>query len=248
MIFKAEMYRFSRNGALPALLIIAIGLNALAVFGTSMQLDHVAVSSSELDEARTLALLHLGFGASLFALIYGALSVTRDFGSNAVGRVQLLAGGPVGLLVSRAVVVAPGMLAFGVLGPAAAALVAWAALPASGALFAWSNEATIVTVGMVFSTVFAGYLGQLVAWQTRRSLLTVIGLVAWTLLLETYIITLAPLIGRLLPGGLSQAMTKDTSTTTEVLGVAAGYVGYAVWLVVLAALAHLRLRRTDLVT
>jgi hypothetical protein len=105
-----------------------------------------------------------------------------------------------------------------------------------------------VTAGIAVSTVFMGYLGQFVAWQSRRSLPTVIGLVAWTVPVETFITAVAPMVGRLLPGGLGQAMMKDTSGTPELLGVPAGYVGFAVWLVVLGALAYVRLRRTDLVT
>ncbi|KHK96355.1 hypothetical protein LK09_15315 [Microbacterium mangrovi] len=247
MIIRAEIYRFLRNGALPALLIIAIGLNALAVFGTSTQLPHVPVATAATNEARTIELLHLGFGASLFSIIFGALSVTRDFGTRVVGRVRLLTGGSGRLLLSRAIVVAPGMLSFGVLGPGTVILVAWIALPSSGSSLAWSADATTIVAGTAVSTVFAGYLGQFVAWQTRRSLLTVIGLVAWTVVLETYAITLLPLIGRFLPGGLAQAMMIDTSTTTEVLDAPAGYLGYGIWLVVLGALAYWRLRRSDLV-
>ncbi|WP_344719235.1 hypothetical protein [Nesterenkonia halobia] len=222
-------------------------MNALAVYGTSSELESVPVTTAEINEARTLDLVRLGFGANLFSLLYGALSVTRDFGNNVVGRVRLHAGGSGRLLASRAVVVAPGMLAFGLLGPAAAVLTAWIVLPSSGAEFAWSSKTTTVTAGIAVSTVFAGYLGQFVAWQTRKSLITVIGLVAWTTLLESYIITLAPTVGRMLPGGLGMAMMKDTGTTDEILSVSSGYVGYVLWLAALSVLALVRLRRTDLV-
>ncbi|ROS76624.1 hypothetical protein [Cellulomonas sp. PhB143] len=245
MILRAELLRFSRSAALPSLLFIAVGLNVLSVYGTSVQMGDAA-SSAVSDQAQTIKLVGLGFGASLFAMIFGALSVTRDFTSRAVGRVQLLVGSSNRLLGSRATVVAPAMLAFGVLGAASAVITAWLALPGAGSRFVWSHDATVITLGIVFSTVFAGYLGQLVAWQVRRSLVAVIVLVAWTLLLETYLIQLIPSVGRFLPGGLGQAMLEDTSGTDEILSAGWGYVGYVVWLVVLSGLAVWRLRKTDL--
>jgi hypothetical protein len=129
MILRAELYRFLRNGAAPALLIVMVGMIVLSVYGTSVQYGHGAATNLMLDQQRTLALVDLGFAGTLFAMIFGALSVTRDFTTQAVGRIRLLAGGSGRLLASRAVVVAPAMISFGVFGAAAAIVTAAAVLP-----------------------------------------------------------------------------------------------------------------------
>lgn len=244
MMLRAEFMRLSRAGALPALLFIAVGLNALSVYGNSTQLAPDGVSQLSA-AAMTVKLVGLGFGASLFSMIFGALSVTRDFANRSLGRVKQLAGSTERLFVVRALVVAPALLAFGVLGAASACVVAWLSLPAVGSEFVWSHDAKVIVVGVVASTFLAGYLGQCIAWQSRKSLVTVVVLVAWTLLLETYIIQLVPAVGRLLPGGLTQAMLLDTSSTDQILDPRGGYIGYCLWLLVLGASALLRLRRTD---
>ncbi|MBO3663641.1 hypothetical protein [Microbacterium stercoris] len=241
----AESYRFLRNGPFASLIFISVALNALAAVGTGTMLEPIEHSTAELDQELTLQLVRMGFASTLFAMIHGALSVTRDFGSGGIVRQKLLAGGSVRLVASRAVVVAPQMVVFGVLGPAAAIVPAFFLLPAQGADFAWSDDASVVVVGIAVATIFSGYLGQMVAWQSRKSLITVIALAAWTMLLETYIIQLVPAVGRLLPGGLGLAMMDDTSTTEEILPIGCGYLGFAAWLILLAGLAVLRLRRTD---
>jgi hypothetical protein len=245
-MIRAESYRIYRGWTFLGLLGVAILLNALSAYGTQSSMVHVDLTTTAINRAATEHLVGLGFGASLFSMIFGVIVVTRDFGNFSIGRHAHLSRGPSRLLGMRALASAVPMLVFGLAGAASVLIVTALTLPRTGASFDLGGHGWAILVGVVGSVALAGYLGQMVAWQTRRSLWTVTGLVAWTLLAEPLVITLVPAFGRFLPGGAAQGMLMDTSSTTEILTPAWAYVVYIGWLAGLSSLAVYRLRSTDL--
>jgi len=245
-VIRAEIYRIQRGWTFWSLLGVAIFLNVLAAYGTQSQMGHVEFATTALNRSATQQLIGLGFGASLCSMIFGAVIITRDFGNLSIGRDALLARGPVRLLGMRALASGAPMLSFGLAGAGSVLVVAALALPRTGASLDLGGHGWTILVGVVGSVVLAGYFGQLVAWQSRRSLWTVAGLVAWTLLIEPRLITLVSSVGRFLPGGATQGMLMDTSSITNILTPASAYIVYIGWLALLSVFAVHRLRSTDL--
>src|SRR5689334_8260731 len=104
----------TRGWSLPILLLTALVLNVLAAYGTSTGLDAAGFAAPGGSEKATAALVGLGFGASLFSMIFGTICVTRDFGNGSIGRSSFLSGGAVRLLSLRALALAIPAIAFAV--------------------------------------------------------------------------------------------------------------------------------------
>ncbi|NYD67014.1 hypothetical protein [Agromyces atrinae] len=243
-MIRAELGRLVSGITLPVLLVVAALLNALAVYGIAvgMKLDQIGDAAP----AATQSLVTLGFGATLFAMIFGALSVTRDFGTTAIRRSAFLARGADRLLGARLVALSVPAAVFAVVGAGSAAAVTAIVFTANGTEPDFSGDTLTALGGVAANIVFATYIGHLVGWQSRRSVWTILGLVGYTLVLETLVISILPSVGRFLPGGAGQAMMIDSSTTDEILPLGAGYAVAAAWIVVLISLGVLRLRKTDL--
>lgn len=245
-MIRSETYRIFRGWTLPTLLVVALALNVLAAYGTSTSMDPDGFAVPGASEKATASLVGLGFGASLFSMIFGILCVTRDFGNSSIGRSSFLAGGPVRLLYLRAVALLIPSVSFAVVGTLSVVVVAMVTISSKGGDFILKGDGRATLAGVFCTIVFASYLGQFIAWQGRKSLIVVIGLVAWTLVLEPNVINLVPSVGRFLPGGAGQAMSLDVSASYGLLPLAAGYAVYLGWLVLLYVAAAYRLSRTDL--
>lgn len=245
-MIRSETFRMSRGWSLPILLVTALAMNVLAAYGTSTGMDAAGFAVPRGSEKATAALVGLGFGASLFSMIFGIICVTRDFGNSSIGRSSFLSGGPLRLLSLRALALLIPAIAFAVAGTLSVVIVALVTISSKGGAFVLDGDGWTTLAGVFFTIIFAAYLGQFIAWQGRKSLPVVIALIAWTLVLEPNVINLLPAVGKFLPGGAGQAMSLDASATYDMLPVGAGYAVYLGWLVVLFAAAALRLQRSDL--
>lgn len=245
-MIRSEVFRMSRGWSLPVLLLSAFAMNVLAAYGTSTGMDSAGLSLPGGSEKATASLVGLGFGASLFSMIFGIICVTRDFGNSSIGRSAFLSGGPLRLLTLRAFALLLPAIAFAIAGTLSVVAVAMMSLSSKGGLFILDTDGRTTLAGVFFTIVFAAYLGQFVAWQGRKSLPVVIALVAWTLVLEPNLVNLLPVVGKFLPGAAGQAMSLDPSATFDMLPVGAGYATYLGWLVLFFTAAAIRLKRTDL--
>lgn len=245
-MIRAEFFRMSRGWTLPILLLTALALNVLAAYGTSTGMDEAGFAVPGGSEKASASLVGLGFGASLFSMIFGTICVTRDFGNASIGRSAFLSGGPVRLLSLRAFALLIPAIAFAAAGTLSVVIVAMVTISSKGGEFLLDGDGRATLAGVFFTIIFAAYLGQFIAWQGRKSLPVVIALVAWTLVLEPNLINLFPAVGKFLPGGAGQAMSLDAAATYDMLPLGAGYAVYLGWLVVLFAAAGLRLKRSDL--
>jgi hypothetical protein len=124
-VIRAEFFRLSRDPTFGALLLAALALSVLAAVGAATTMPSVPT----INQQRTADVVTLGFGGSLFSMIFGALSVSRDFSSGVIGRVRFQTRGPTALVCVRALVVLPAMLVFGLLCTGSTLIVARLGLP-----------------------------------------------------------------------------------------------------------------------
>ncbi|NTW39147.1 MAG: hypothetical protein HGA44_04540 [Cellulomonadaceae bacterium] len=246
-MIRAELRHVTEGASFPVLLAVAAVLNVLAVLGTSQGMELGSATSDAQAEAAFESLVGLGFGASLFSMIHGALVVTRDFQSCSIWRASILHRGPDVLLRRRLVALSVPAVAFAAVGVLAAGVPAYLAVSQTGYNPGLTDHLRTALPGVAATIVLSAWFGHLVGWLLRRSIAAIVLLVAWTLFVETSVLGLSDTVGRYLPGPALQAAMADPTATADLLGVGAGYLVYAGWLVALGALAVLTLRRRDLV-
>lgn len=246
-MIRAELRRVTEGVSFPVLLAVAAALNLLAVVGTRQGMDLGPSTSDAAAEAALDQLVGLAFGASLFSMIHGALVVTRDFQSRAIWRASALSSGAERLLPRRLVALTVPAAAFAVVGVLAAAVPAVLLVGRTGYQPGLTEHLRVALPGIVATIVLSAWFGHLVGWLLRRSIAAIVLLVAWTLFVETSVLSLSDTVGRWLPGPALQAAMVDPTATADLLSVGAGYGVYVGWLAVLAALVVVTLRRRDLV-
>jgi hypothetical protein len=90
---KAELLRITGGRLLAGLLVTAVALTALSIWGNSAaQLDAVDAGRTTMARA-SHELLRLGFGALLFATVFGALLTTSEFRHGSIARSLSFAAG-----------------------------------------------------------------------------------------------------------------------------------------------------------
>lgn len=245
-MFRAELRWAMRGRAFITLLFLAVALNALSVYGTAIGLSEDPPASQALMRATTVTLVGLGFGGSLFSLLFGALVATSDFGTTAIIRRSFLAGGAESLLRLRLTMLILPAAILAVASAASAVITALIVLPIHGYTFSPSHKMVVVALGVLFTVFVMAFIGHLAGWLIRNTIVALIGLVAYTLVAESLIIALVPRVGIYLPGGATQSITLDESGTDLILPVGAGYAVLVGWVAVLAVATVIRLRRTDL--
>lgn len=244
-MIRAEVRRLLSGRTTLVLVGVAVLLNVLAVVGTAQGLELSGLSDAEA-RAAFARLCGLGFGASLFSMVLGALVVTRDFANRTIWRSAILARGPLRLLGMRAAALVLPSLLFVIGGAGAAVAVAVVSCSRAGLSVTFDAHTRAVLVGISVAIVLSTYLGYLVGWLVRRPLPAVIGLVAWTLFVEVAVIQVAAGVGKFLPGGAIQSIMLDTSGMSSSLSQPVGYLVYVGWLLLLVVAAGLLLRRRDL--
>lgn len=179
-------------------------------------------------------------------MIYGAMTVTNDFRNSAIIRRVFLAGGPERLLGVRTVILIVPAAIFALASTAAVLATAAIALPLNGYRFTASQDLVVTLCGVLFTVFAMTFLGQYVGWLVRNTLMSVVGMLVYSLLIETIVISIAPRVGVYLPGGATQSITLDTSATSLILPVGAGYAVLTGWVLLLGLMAVVSIRRSDL--
>lgn len=230
------------------LVIASIGLNVAAMAGTaSGLLKHQTSKSLDVTEF-THSIVGLGFGgATLLSMVFGTITITRDFGSGFVIRESFLAGGAERLWLAKLVSIFPPLLAFGLTAPPTGLIFTAIRLQSFDKSPEFDKKTWIILIGLVFVAVATGYFGHFIGWLIRNSIISVVVVAGWTLVLEGYLIKLLERKGQLLPGGAMQTLLRDDSTIHHLYPVWSGYLIYMGWLALLAVAVIVRLRRTDLV-
>ncbi|GAA3800572.1 ABC transporter permease subunit [Streptomyces coacervatus] len=134
----------------------------------------------------------------LFASLFGAVFVTREYTAGTIGRSVLLSGSRARLFTAKALVgTAMGALS-GLLAVALAFATTWGALAASGHSPEITRETWLIAAGILACNVFAGPWGVLLGWIIRHQVGAVVTLLALTLLVDPALQQLAPDVAKFL--------------------------------------------------
>jgi len=243
-LLRAELLRAASGRAFATLAAIAVILNALSIVGNaSTKLD--AMRAGQTSAAGVShELLGLGFGALLFATLFGAVMTTGEFRHGSIARSLSLARRSERLIAAKAGAALAAGAIFGVLGAGSALVTTAIVLSANDASLVLDRESMLVITGVVAVCVLSALWGSALGWIVRSQVPTLIGIMAWTLIAEGAIISLAPEVGRFLPGGAQSSIVRDFDTG-DPLSTPLGYLLFAAWIAAAATLAVSLMRRRD---
>lgn len=103
----------------------------------------------------------------------------------------------------------------------------------------------LVLAGTTAGTVLYGILGVAVGALVRSQTAALVLVLAWSLLLETVLVGLLPVLGRWLPGGAAAALSSGSVTTGELLPMWAAALVLAAYAAVFAAAGNRVVVRRD---
>ncbi|MBW1596576.1 ABC transporter permease [Streptomyces sp. JJ38] len=195
-LLKAEWLKAWSGRTWWIMAVVALFMGLLGSSGAA------AVGDQQLDEgvtdaaAVTAEMVRAWFSALLGSLLFGAVFVSREYGSGAVNRSALLCGGRTRLFTAKAAV--------GTAMGALFALVAAALAPASAYAFAglfgfdvvWSGEASRTLLGVATVVVLAAPWGVMLGWLIRNQAATVAIALVLTLFVDETLFLLLPEVGR----------------------------------------------------
>ncbi len=245
-LLRAQLLRTVSGRALGALLLIAVLLNALAILGASAaEVDAVRAGQLTLTEA-SHNVVRLGFGALLFSSLFGALLTTSEFRHGSIARSLFVSGRPERLIAAKWAAALAAGVAFGVAAVASAILASAIVLEARGQQLLFDGESTRILIGVFAATALAAPWGMLIGWVVRSQTATLVGLLAWTAVAEPAVNSLAPALGRFLPGGAQAAIYRGFEEGDLVVSTPGGYLLFAGWLALAATASVLLVRKRDL--
>ena len=241
----AEWLRARSGWRLPGLLFLAVFLDSLSIVGTaSKQLGKL--HDGTLDPAElTNSLLRLGFGALLFATIFGVLLCTAEFRCGSIARSARAAGGTTRLLLVKIVVALVAGTLFGLLAAGGALLTTRLVLANRHAPFLVNSETWYSAIGVAAVSMLSCAWGTLLGWLGRAQVATLLAVITWTLLAEPAVFAAGPSVGRFLPGGAQTSIYRDF-TNPHTLATQWGYVLFCGWLALAAGGAVVSGRKRDL--
>ncbi|MEV8328413.1 ABC transporter permease [Kitasatospora sp. NPDC056731] len=241
---SAELLKARSGTALPALLLLALMLATLGQLGAVY-----AESGIEDPGAATAAshrVLTMAGSCSLFATVHGALIVTAEFRSGAIGRTVLHAPGRPAVVIAKLVTAAAAGLLFGMLAVLASAAVGALALANLGSTLVLDARSWQIAAAAVAACGFGGLWGAAVGWLVRHQLATIVGLLVWGTAGQLIVLGRLPALGRFLPDGAQYALLGDRLTFPDALPVPLGALLLAVWCALFALGARALFLRLDI--
>jgi ABC-2 type transport system permease protein len=244
-LFRAELLRVVSGRSLLTLAILAVALNCLAILGNgASQADTLDAGTSSLAGA-SHELLRLGFGALLFATLFGAILTTSEFRHGSIARSLFVSGRPERLMAAKSVAALASGVIFGILGAGSALATSAIYLSSRGHHLVLDQESVLIIVGVFAVCVLSALWGMLIGWVVRAQLPALIGIMAWTLIAESAIVSLAPGVGRFLPGGAQTSIYRDFANG-DPLATPYGYLLFLSWIGLAAFVSVVLVRRKDL--
>ncbi|MFF0745211.1 ABC transporter permease [Streptomyces sp. NPDC004111] len=238
---RAELLKARSGAALPVLLLVALALGALgqvgAVYGETQLAAAVAETSHRV--------VTLAGSATLFATLFGALLVTSEFRSGAIGRSVLHAPGRGAVVGAKLLVATVSGLLFGVVAVLGALAVGAAALGARGASLVLDGESAWRVLAVLAVCTLAGPFGAAVGFVVRNQLAAVVGLLLWGTVGQLMVLGQLPELGRFLPDGAQQSVLGDRLTFPDALSAPHGLLLLVAWGAATALLARRLFVRRD---
>ncbi|MCG7528885.1 ABC transporter permease [Streptomyces sp. OfavH-34-F] len=173
------------------LMLCGVYMSLMASFGYgsegSKAIDHgtATVASVTDDVVRAWMMTFL------FASLYGAVVVTREYSSGSISRSVLVTGRSRLFGAKLAVGTVMGGV-FGLLAVVCSVLSAWGVMATFGRDFTWTKETTLIALGVFVCNVLAAPWGVFLGWIIRHQIAAVVAVMALTLLMDPGIQRLAP--------------------------------------------------------
>ncbi|MFJ9775532.1 ABC transporter permease [Kitasatospora sp. NPDC101157] len=225
--FSAELLKARSGGALPALLLIALLLAGVGQLGAVYAESGLA--DPDTAAATSHRVLTMAGSCALFASLFGALVVTGEFRSGAIGRTVLHAPGRSAVVAAKLGTATAAGLLFGVLAVAEAAAVGGFALSARGSALVLDARGWGIAAAAVAVCALGGLWGAAVGWLARHQLAAVVGLMVWGTAGQLVVLGQLPGLGRFLPEGAQYALLGDRLTFPEALSAPVGGLLLVVW-------------------
>ncbi|MEU1849790.1 ABC transporter permease [Streptomyces sp. NPDC019990] len=244
---SAELLKARSGFALPAMLVInqaLISASQMGGLGDKLSAARAPGTGGLASVSHTT--VGLGFAGALFAMLFGAIMVTNEYRSGAIGRSVLHAPSRTVLLGAKLASAAIGGVIFGIVSAGGALLVAWLAFRSHDVSLVMDDRTWAVCGSIVLVCLFAGPWGAAVGFLLRSQLLAIVVLMVWTTTAETMILKNFPAVGKYLPGGAQNAVMEDPSFTDR-LSVGYGVLLLLAWGVAAALAAQQSFTRRDLV-
>jgi ABC-2 type transport system permease protein len=242
-VVAAEWRKVFVGKALALMVLLAVVIGALAAVGYATDVDRL-VASGESDMATiTTQIVRSWFATLLFAALFGAILVTKEFGSGAIGRSVLLSGGR-GVLFGAKLVAGTGVgVLFGLLAAGLAVASPYVVLLGTSHRAQWTEETTLTLIGVFVVTAVAAPWGVLIGWIVRNQAAAIGVLLGFALLVDEVLLRLVPAFGRFTMTIAMSAVYRDGKP--ELLPIPAASLVIAAWLAVAGLLAFQLVRTRD---
>lgn len=236
-LVAAEWSKAFTGRAWWSMALIGVFLGFLASTGFVAGAEEDVAKGGTTIEAVTDQVVRSWFMLLLFSALYGAVFVTKEYNSGAIGRSVLLSGGR-GRLLGAKLLVGTGVgVLFAVLATGLAAASPAVFLSSSTDLEpAWTGETTLTLVGVFVVTVLGAPWGVLLGWIIRNQTAAVATLLGLTLLVDESLLRLLPSVGRFTMTIAMSSVYRDGKP--ELLSVPVALIVIGAWLAVAGYVAR----------
>ena len=243
----ALVYSNLTDSSLMWFLVIGVSLTVLSAVGsTSKIVDGVIASDQSAVDEAGLRFLRFGFALLLFVSMWGASRVTTEF-RDATIATRIAEGRGVGrVVVHHALASLPGGVIFGVTGLLCGAVPGYLILRQHDMTMTINGEFYRTALGIVLVSTLAAPWGTSFGWLLRRTIPSVLVIVAWTTFLEPIIVNWFPgRVAKYLPGNLQSTLVLDPKAVGSIHQAPATALLVA-WIVALSAIVFAWTRNRDL--
>ncbi|MER5629674.1 ABC transporter permease [Streptomyces nitrosporeus] len=180
----------------------------------------------------------------LLASVFGAVAVTRDYGSGTMTRSVLLAGSRTRLFSAKLIVATAAGALFGVLAAALGTASVYLAPGAFGFEAAVDGETALILFGVFVCCTLAGPWGALVGWIARNQTVAVVTLLLLTLLVDPGLQRIVPEAAQYLLTIAMSSIYRDVKP--DLLSLPMAYAVTAAWLAAAFFVARRLVRTRDI--
>ncbi|MFG7943901.1 MULTISPECIES: ABC transporter permease [Streptomyces] len=242
-LLSAEWSKMWTGRAWWSMALIGVLMGALAGSGYVTEADKDIAKGATTIEGVTDQVVRSWFMMLLFSALLGAIFVSREYQSGAIGRSVLLSGGRGRLLTAKLLVGLAMGVVFGALTVALAAASPSVFLPQAQLEPAWTHETTLTLIGVFVVTTLGAPWGVLLGWIIRNQAATVATLLGLTLFVDEALLRLAPAVGKFTLTIAMSSVYRDGKP--ELLSVPAASLTIAAWLVAAGIAARALFHKRD---
>jgi len=239
-LIHAELQKVRTTRAIWALLAATAAVTALAVAGAVFGGAN-AGTDLESDAGVRLA-LHVSSAGAVFVLVLGMIMSAGEYRHGTATDTYLTTPTRWPVTTAKVATATTIGLGFGALSAGIAFAVANHAYQVKGyTLPTESGQVTAILIGAVIYAALFGALGAALGSLVRNQVGVIVGALAWLLVAEQIVVSLAPTVGRFLPAAAGRALVLDPSTglLSQPVG-ALVLAAYAAAIVLLALIADRR--------